>query len=1161
MRPLSCGHERAGGEEDRVDLPTYTNIWRIEKRLYKLYDLRLPMPLPIVWIGVFVGVFVPWSLLLWVIGVPVAMPWHVLFLVPPGIVTWLSTRPVIEGKRLTELLESQLRYLGEPKAWYRLASLSEPDTVTFSARVWRAYPVRVKAARKSRKPARKRAPATGPRQVRPAVAAAAAAAAQAPVAAAQLTVTVAESARLPATAVEPARTGWGSRTRPGAPPALPSQEPAAPPADDSAPVRERAHSGEPAASRMPVRELRLVRDTETPEREAGEVERQPVSGGGTVPAVPPSDVPPAASPEEDSRADTGGRRSRQETGAKPIDTEALRRLRKLAASADGPPAGAARPAPEQGREDEAARSQHRKGQPPKLNPALLAEAQRSWAPLTPDSRPVTLSRPLRGSDQVFPTRRDETPKTADTSSDRPSPREDSAPSGEGAGTPGGRVSQPVVREFPPEEVASSDLRDGAPGAESPSGEASSVGRGGVPGAEGLSERAGASDVRDSAPGAEALSGEHGRTDAEGSHEIGEGEGAESAPGPAEHEGDGATARSERAREETGAVEEQDLSVSQEGAGEIRLVVDTSVRRRGLRAVSTDPEPADRPEAQAAGEHPVPDPETRSEAGQDTDTARGQKTYADDAQRGTRAGSGQEAAPGTRAGDRRDARAGTGVGDSGDAERGTRGGDGREAHLGTRAGDRRDARAGAGAPDSRDAERGTRGEDAREGRLGTRAGDRRDALAGAGAEDLRDAPSGMRDGDLRDVERGVRAEGGRDVRGTREGDSRDAERGSRAGDRRDAQLGTGDERDASSGKRADEAEGGRELRDGGVRDVRGDGGRRDVEGADGVIVPGPRAGEAKVRRVESVVGRDSGGWRRVARVVVGGNGVRGDGSEIDEARARSVFSGSRRIVVLGCTGGAGQSTTALMLGHTLAHYRDDRVVAVDASSGASTLSSRIEPETPETLTSLLAGLPQVGGYLRMRGYTTRTSSGLEVVGADGDAEAEQRLADRSLFSDDRLGDALALLDRHYKLTVIDPAAALAARVLPYADQLVLVVPASEEAPEAVGMTYEWLDGHGCADLRRRAVMVVNGVSRRSMPDVEQAEAVASGRCRAIVRVPWEDDLAPGGVEVVDPGRLRTAGRRAYLALAGVVVAGFAAQRIRPSEEELASDPPGTRIGER
>ncbi|WP_236668138.1 MinD/ParA family ATP-binding protein, partial [Nonomuraea sp. K271] len=329
------------------------------------------------------------------------------------------------------------------------------------------------------------------------------------------------------------------------------------------------------------------------------------------------------------------------------------------------------------------------------------------------------------------------------------------------------------------------------------------------------------------------------------------------------------------------------------------------------------------------------------------------------------------------------------------------------------------------------------------------------------------------------------------------------------------------------------------------------------------VPVPRPGEGRVRRVESVVGRDPGGWRRIAQVVVGGPGVRTDGSEIDEARARAVFGGSRRVVVLGCTGGAGQSTTALMLGHTFAHYREDRVVAVDANTGGSTLTSKIELETPETLTSLLSGLDRVSGYLSMRGYTTRTASGLEVISADTDAGAEQRLADRSLFSDHRLGESMRLLDRHYKLAVIDPAAALAARVLPYADQLVLVVPASEEASEAVAMTYEWLDGHGCAELRRRAVMVVNGVSRRSMADVEQAEAVARGRCRAIVRVPWEDDLAPGGADVVDPGQLRAAGRRAYLALAGVVIAGFAAQAqtVRPSEEELASDPPGTRIGER
>lgn len=321
------------------------------------------------------------------------------------------------------------------------------------------------------------------------------------------------------------------------------------------------------------------------------------------------------------------------------------------------------------------------------------------------------------------------------------------------------------------------------------------------------------------------------------------------------------------------------------------------------------------------------------------------------------------------------------------------------------------------------------------------------------------------------------------------------------------------------------------------------------------VPGAGGGEAetRVRRVESVVGRDSsGGWRRLAQVVIGpGGGGRTDGSEIDEARARAVFSGSRRVVVLGCTGGAGQTTTALMLGHTLARYREDRVLAVDAGAGGHALSSRIQGESPETLTSLLTGLDNVQGYLGMRAYTSRCASGLEVLAGDTDAGAEQRLDDRTLFSDRRLGQTMDMLDRYYKTIVLDPAASLAARILPYADQIVLVVPASEDGPDAVAMTYEWLDGHGCADLRHRAVMVVNGVSRRSMEDVEHAEAVARGRCRAIVRVPWEDALAPGRADRVEPSHLRAPGRRAYLALAGVVVAGFGTvQAGRPSEEELA-----------
>ena len=120
-----------------MDLPTYTNIWRIEKRLYKLYDFRLPMPLPINWIAVFAGITIPYIVLLIAIGLPFNHSLVWLYVLPPGLLTWLTTRPVIENKRLPELMESQARYLTEPKTWVRLTPLSEKDRIVLTARVWR----------------------------------------------------------------------------------------------------------------------------------------------------------------------------------------------------------------------------------------------------------------------------------------------------------------------------------------------------------------------------------------------------------------------------------------------------------------------------------------------------------------------------------------------------------------------------------------------------------------------------------------------------------------------------------------------------------------------------------------------------------------------------------------------------------------------------------------------------------------------------------------------------------------------------------------------------------------------------------------------------------------------------------------------------------------
>ncbi|GAA4944548.1 hypothetical protein GCM10023224_29540 [Streptomonospora halophila] len=273
-----------------------------------------------------------------------------------------------------------------------------------------------------------------------------------------------------------------------------------------------------------------------------------------------------------------------------------------------------------------------------------------------------------------------------------------------------------------------------------------------------------------------------------------------------------------------------------------------------------------------------------------------------------------------------------------------------------------------------------------------------------------------------------------------------------------------------------------------------------------------------------------GWRRLARVVTGGSAAaaKSDLPAVDIERLRTPLPSPRNVVVLGCTGGAGQTVTTLMLGHTLAAYRDERVVAVDVNPGSGGLSRRIRTETPETVTSLLANADRVHGYAAMRRYTSRAATGLEVV-ATLDDPYVQTLDDR-----DYAGLA-GLLERFYEITVLDPAATGVARSLPAADGMVLVAPASEDAARAVAMTFEWLDGHGYSALRSTAVVVINGVSKRSLADVDAAEQVARGRCRAIVRVPWDDHLAAG--KVVDVGALRPTTRRAHGALGGVLVRGM------------------------
>ena len=296
-----------------------------------------------------------------------------------------------------------------------------------------------------------------------------------------------------------------------------------------------------------------------------------------------------------------------------------------------------------------------------------------------------------------------------------------------------------------------------------------------------------------------------------------------------------------------------------------------------------------------------------------------------------------------------------------------------------------------------------------------------------------------------------------------------------------------------------------------------------------------------------------GWQRRVRVVPGGQGPgKRDQETLDQDRARLPLAGPRRIVFLGCTSGAGQTMTALMTGQLLVALRGDPVAALDLNPGHGSLTRQAQASPALTVAALLADAPaDVVPASTVPGSTVPGSTvpastehspwtRFDIITSDADPAAPgerdyARLAERA--------------GRLYPLMVIDPGASEVTRVLGVADQLVLVAPASADAPRSLAMTQEWLGHNGHRELAAGAVTVVNGVSRASLSDVEQAEAVARGRCRAIVRIPWDDDLAGGGPQATGSAgpaakvsSLRPQARHAYTALAGVLVAGLAAAPV-------------------
>ncbi|WP_243709009.1 MinD/ParA family protein, partial [Actinomadura sp. GC306] len=290
---------------------------------------------------------------------------------------------------------------------------------------------------------------------------------------------------------------------------------------------------------------------------------------------------------------------------------------------------------------------------------------------------------------------------------------------------------------------------------------------------------------------------------------------------------------------------------------------------------------------------------------------------------------------------------------------------------------------------------------------------------------------------------------------------------------------------------------------------------------------------------------SSGWRRAVYKATAGSIHPGE-SQHDLrrkdliARARTaVAGGHHRVAVMSLKGGVGKTTTTTGLGSMLGQLRGDRVIAVDANPDRGTLSDKVRLETAATVRDLLNNRDQIHRYADVRAFTSQNEARLEILASDRDPAVSEA------FSADDYAAVAVVLEQYYSVCITDCGTGLLhsamAGVLSLADQLVLVSSPSVDGARSASATLDWLEAHDHGHLVRNGVVVLSMVRNRtrSQVDLDKLQAHFESRCRAVVRIPYDDHLEEGAE--VELEQLAPATREAYLYLSAVVGDGFAFQR--------------------
>ena len=280
-----------------------------------------------------------------------------------------------------------------------------------------------------------------------------------------------------------------------------------------------------------------------------------------------------------------------------------------------------------------------------------------------------------------------------------------------------------------------------------------------------------------------------------------------------------------------------------------------------------------------------------------------------------------------------------------------------------------------------------------------------------------------------------------------------------------------------------------------------------------------------------------GWRKVLHRTTGIN----LGLSSAEARSRELVEAVRtraahpEVVATICLkGGIGKTSTTAGVGLTLARYRGDRIIAIDANPDAGDLYERTcTGAPPATLTDLAANASSVQSMTDLARYAG-IAERLSVIAGDQEPTISESLSAADFEV------ALDVVQHYYNVMMVDCGTGVThpsmIGVLGNARHVVIAGGYAVSGARRAENSLRWLHANGYAHLARNAVVVLTQTAKvSSVVDTAAIEDSLAQLSAAVITVPHDQAVADG--TNISLSALQPATADAYLQIAATIARNF------------------------